>query len=138
MWSVPTAFAGIQILQNRRIVATMARIMSTSAFGDLERCLVRYLLLALFAFCAAPLALQAQTIVPKLDTPGQKGDIARAQKKRAEERFDGFDKNKDGKLAKEEVTGQSAYLAENFAKLDADKDGFLNWEEFLGHNRWPK
>ena len=60
------------------------------------------------------------------------------EKKRAEERFDSFDTNKDGKLSREEVTGRSSYLTENFDKLDADKDGFLSWEEFLGHNRWPK
>lgn len=99
---------------------------------------MRYLVLAMFALCAAPFSVQAQTIVPKLDTPGQKGDIARAQKKRAEDRFDGYDKNKDAKLAREEVNGQSSYLTENFDKLDANKDGLLSWEEFLGHNRWPK
>lgn len=100
---------------------------------------MRNFFLVLMAICVAlPGALQAQTIVPKLDTPGQKGDIARAQKKRAEERFDGFDKDKDGKLSREEITGKSDYLTQNFDKLDANKDGFLSWEEFLGHNRWPK
>lgn len=99
---------------------------------------MRYLLLALMALCAAPGALQAQTMIPKLDDPGRKGDLARAEKQRAAERFDSFDQNKDGKLAREEVADKSAYLTENFAKLDADKDGFLSWEEFLGHNRWPK
>jgi hypothetical protein len=127
------------ILQNWRFVATMARIMSKSAFSDLPPAYMRYLFPALMAIClASPETLRAQTIVPKLDTPGQKGDIARAQKKRAEERFDGFDKDKDGKLSREEVAGNSAYLTENFDKLDANKDGFLSWEEFLGHNRWPK
>lgn len=99
---------------------------------------MRYLLLAVLALCVAPGVLQAQTMIPKLDTPGHKGDLARAQKQRAAERFDGFDTNKDGKLAREEIANKSAYLAENFDKLDADKDGFLSWEEFLGHNRWPK
>lgn len=90
------------------------------------------------ALCCAPGALQAQTIVPKLDEPGHKGDIARAQKQRAADRFDGFDKNKDVKLSREEVASSSSYLTENFDKLDADKDGFLSWEEFIGHKRWPK
>lgn len=100
---------------------------------------MRYLFPALMAFCIAlPGTPLAQSIVPKLDTSGQKGDIARAQKKRAEERFDGFDQNKDGKLSREEVTGRSSYLTENFDKLDRDKDGLLSWEEFLGHDRWPK
>jgi hypothetical protein len=99
---------------------------------------MRYLLFALPALCAAPAALHAQTMVPKLDTPGRKGELARAERKRAEERFDGYDTNKDGKLSREEVNGRSSYLIENFDKPDADKDGFLSWEEFLGHNRWPK
>mgnify|MGYP000453626580 CR=1 FL=1 len=50
----------------------------------------------LATLCVAPGALQAQTMVPKLDAPGHKGDLARAEKKRAEERFDVFDTNKDG------------------------------------------
>ena len=99
---------------------------------------MRYLVLMLLALFGAPGALQAQTMVPKLDAPGHKGDLARAQKKRAEERFDAFDTNKDGKLSREEVTGRSSYLSENFDKLDANKDGLLSWEEFLGHDRWPK
>lgn len=97
-----------------------------------------YPVLMLAALCVAPGALRAQTMVPKLDAPGHKGDLARAEKKRAEERFDGFDQNKDGKLSREEVTGRSSYLTENFDKLDLNKDGLLSWEEFLGHDRWPK
>lgn len=99
---------------------------------------MRYLVLILLALCVAPGALQAQTMIPKLDAPGRKGDLARAEKQRAAERFDAFDANKDGKLSREEVANRSSYLTENFDKLDADKDGFLSWEEFLGHNRWPK
>ena len=109
-----------------------------SAYDGLEWSFNRYFFLCFLALGAASAALQAQTMVPKLDDPGRKGDLARAEKQRAVERFDGFDQNKDGKLAKEEVANKSAYLTENFVKLDADKDGFLSWEEFLGHNRWPK
>ena len=116
----------------------MKRIMSKTAFNNPGRGFMRYLVLILLALCAAPGALQAQTLIPKLDAPGHKGDLARAEKKRAEERFDGYDTNKDGKLAREEVTNRSSYLTENFDKLDANKDGFLSWEEFLGHDRWPK
>jgi EF hand len=137
-WSAPAAFTEIQILQNRRIVATMARTMPSRLSTIWSGAFMRYLLLALMALCAVPGALQAQTMIPKLDDPGRKGDLARAEKQRAAERFDSFDQNKDGKLAREEVASKSAYLTENFVKLDADKDGVLSWEEFLGHNRWPK
>lgn len=83
-------------------------------------------------------AAGAQTLVPKLDQEGRKGDVARIMKEKAVARFDGADTDKDGKLSREEVAKHSAYMAENFNKLDADKDGFLSWEEFVGHNRWPK
>ena len=83
-------------------------------------------------------AAYSQSLIPDLDAPGTRGEMARAEKKKAEVRFDAMDTNKDGKLSREEVAGKSAYLTENFDKLDSDKDGSLSWEEFLGHKRWPK
>jgi hypothetical protein len=79
-----------------------------------------------------------QTNIPTLDQQGRKGDMARLAQKRAAERFDLADQNKDGKLTKEEVEKTFPYMAENFTQLDQDKDGFLSWEEFIGHNRWKK
>lgn len=83
-------------------------------------------------------AAHAQTIVPKLDEAGRKGDVVRNAREKALAQFDTADANKDGKLSKEEVAGHFRYMADNFGKHDADKDGFLSWEEFVGHNRWPK
>jgi hypothetical protein len=80
----------------------------------------------------------AQTIVPRLDEPGTKGDIARKMKEQSAARFDAADTNKDARLSKEEVSKVSESYANNFEKHDKDKDGFLSWEEFVGHNRWPK
>lgn len=80
----------------------------------------------------------AQTIVPKLDEQGRKGDVARKAKEKAAAQFDAADENKDGKLSKEEVAKHFRYMSENFDKHDTNKDGFLSWEEFVGHNRWPK
>lgn len=94
--------------------------------------------LVLLALCVASATAVSQTLVPELAATGMRGDVARAEKKKAEARFDALDANKDGKLSRDEVTGQSAYLADNFEKLDTDKDGYLSWEEFIGHNRWPK
>lgn len=81
---------------------------------------------------------QAQTAVPSLDQDGRKGDMARLAQKKAVEKFDALDKNKDGKLSKEELAEASPYLFSNFERLDQNKDGFLSWEEFIGHNRWKK
>ena len=81
---------------------------------------------------------QAQTMVPPLDQDGRKGDVARAAKQRAMEKFDALDEDKDGKLSREEVEKGAPYLAEKFAERDKDNDGFLSWEEYVGHNRWPR
>jgi hypothetical protein len=80
---------------------------------------------------------QAQTLIPPLDQQGRKGDIARIAQKQAVEKFDKDDKNKDGKLSKEEVA-DLPYILKKFDSLDLNKDGFLSWEEFVGHDRWKK
>lgn len=80
----------------------------------------------------------AQSIVPKLDQEGRKGDMARLAKEQAVSKFNAADTDKDGKLSKEEAGRNSPYLAENFDKRDSDKDGFISWEEYVGHDRWPK
>lgn len=99
---------------------------------------MRTFVLAVLVLLATPEMLLAQTVIPKLDDAGHKGDLARAEKQRAAERFDTFDLDKNGSLSREEVANRSAYLNDNFDKLDANKDGQLSWEEFIGHNRWPK
>lgn len=99
---------------------------------------MRYLAPVLLALYAATGLLQAQTMIPSLDEPGRKGDLARAAKQRSATQFDAMDEDKDGRLSRTEVAKHSRYLTDNFDKLDADKDGHLAWEEFLGHNRWPK
>ena len=91
------------------------------------------LALALFAAGA-----QAQTMVPKLDQEGRRGDVAREAKQRAMEKFDAADENKDGKLSREELEKHAPYLAEKFKERDKDGDGFLSWEEYVGHDRWPR
>lgn len=80
---------------------------------------------------------QAQTIIPQLDDPGRKGDMARLAKEQAAEKFDKADKNKDGKLSRDELEA-FPYILEKFDVRDIDKDGFLSWEEFVGHNLWKK
>ena len=94
--------------------------------------------LVFFVLLATSATAYSQSLIPDLDASGTRGEMARAEKKKAEARFDAMDSNKDGKLSREEVTGRSDYLTSNFDKLDINKDGVLSWEEFLGHNRWPK
>ena len=81
--------------------------------------------------------VQAQSIIPALDAQGRKGDVARLAQAQAVEKFDQADKDKDGKLSKEELEA-FPYMLKKFDSLDLNKDGFLSWEEFVGHNRWKK
>lgn len=83
-------------------------------------------------------AAYAQTMVPKLDQEGRRGDVARLAKQRAQERFAAADKNGDGKLSRDEVAQESPYLADKFDERDLNHDGVLSWEEFVGHNRWER
>lgn len=83
-------------------------------------------------------AALAQTMVPKLDQDGRKGDVARLAKQKAVERFAALDKDGDGKLSRPEVEQDSHYLAEKFPERDLNSDGYLDWEEFVGHKRWEK
>jgi EF hand len=95
--------------------------------------------LAIFLALTAVLGIaNAQTIVPRLDETGSRGDIARKMKAKSAVQFDAADANKDGKLSKAELATVSDYYVSNFEKLDTNKDGFLSWEEFVGHSRWPK
>lgn len=90
------------------------------------------------ALCALAASAAAQSVVPKADAPGRKGDMARLAQEKARAKFAAIDENKDDKLSREEVARQFRYLAENFDKHDTDKDGFLSWEEYVGHDRWPR
>ena len=86
---------------------------------------------------ASPLAATAQSRIPSLDRDDHLGEVGRAARQKAVERFDGADANKDGKLSRDEVSARP-YLSDNFDQLDKNRDGVLDWEEFIGHNRWKK
>ncbi|MBS1142869.1 MAG: EF-hand protein [Proteobacteria bacterium] len=94
-------------------------------------------LFALTALCCGQFAM-AQTMVPKLDQDGRKGEVARQAKQKAAERFNAIDKNQDGRLSPEEVAQDAPYLAEKFSERDLNRDGFLSWEEYVGHSRWER
>lgn len=95
----------------------------------------RLLALCVLFFCQFALA---QTIVPKLDQEGRKGDVARLVKQKAVDQFNAIDKNKDGRLSPDEVAQNAPYLAEKFPERDINRDGYLSWEEYVGHNRWDR
>ena len=83
-------------------------------------------------------AQRTKSAVPELDAEGHKGDLARAAQKKANERFDKADADKDGVVSKDEAVAAMPYIAENFAKYDKNEDGKLSWEEFIGHDKWTR
>jgi len=100
--------------------------------------MIRSTLLAALIGCATLTSATAQTMVPKLDQEGRKGDVARLARQKAQERFNAADMDKDGRLSQQEASKDSPYLAEKFAERDTNRDGYLSWEEYVGHNRWEK
>lgn len=104
----------------------------------LARCLVCVVVGSL-AFTSSVYAQRAKTIVPDLNEEGRRGDIARMSQMKAQEKFDNADKDKDGRLSKDEVVAAGMeYMAETFEPHDKNKDGFLSWEEYVGHDRWKR
>lgn len=95
-------------------------------------------LLALLAPFSIAHAQRTKSLVPELDAEGHKGDMARAAEKKAVERFDKADADKDGFISKGEASATLPYIAENFDKYDKNKDGKLSWEEFVGHDKWKR
>ncbi|RIX49873.1 MAG: hypothetical protein D3M94_01370 [Rhodocyclales bacterium GT-UBC] len=79
-----------------------------------------------------------QTMVPKLDMEGRRGDVARLAKERALEKFNAADSDKDGRISRSEAEEHLPYFAEKFNERDKNGDGFLSWEEYVGHDRWPR
>jgi hypothetical protein len=98
-------------------------------------CIARWSLFGLIIFSGT---IEAQTMIPKLDQEGRRGDVARLAKQRAMDKFDAADENKDGKLSRQELEKHSPYLVEKFNDRDKDHDGFLSWNEYIGHDRWPR
>lgn len=83
-------------------------------------------------------AQRTKSTVPELEAEGHKGDMARAAQKKANERFDKADADKDGQISKDEAAATLPYVADNFEKYDKNKDGKLTWEEYLGHDKWTR
>ena len=96
------------------------------------------LLVCVLLTASSAFAQRTKTVVPELDAEGHKGDMARAAQKKANERFDKADADKDGFITKDEAAASLPYFAENFAKYDKNNDGKLTWPEFLGHDKWER
>jgi Ca2+-binding EF-hand superfamily protein len=64
----------------------------------------------------------------KLDAQALKAAGDNILKERVKEVFDRLDKNKDGKISRDEAQGR---IKEDFDKIDTNKDGFIEIDELL-------
>ena len=100
---------------------------------------MRFLLILIALVIAFPVAAQRQkSVVPELDAEGHKGDMARAVQKKANQRFDKADENKDGVIVRDEALKHLPHVGANFEKYDQDGDGKLSWVEYIGHDKWKR
>lgn len=95
-------------------------------------------LVLLCAFTAPPAAARDESVIPKLDQEGRKGEVARMAQQKASEHFDAGDEDKDGFISKDEAGRHFSYIAGNFERYDKNRDGKLSWEEFIGHKKWKR
>ena len=99
----------------------------------------RLVSLVFLSCLALPVAAQrAKSVIPDLDDPGRKGEMARMIEKRAEERFDAADEDKNGSISRAEAAKHLPYLSQKFDEADKNGDGALSWEEFIGHDHWER
>ena len=105
---------------------------------SIPRLLIVFLAAALIPVSGAYAQRGTKSIVPEENAEGHKGDMARAVVKKANERFDKADADKDGLISKDEATSTLPAVAENFAKYDKNNDGKLTWEEFVGNDKWKR
>lgn len=76
-------------------------------------------------------ALQFNPAFAQMTAPATKpAAAADADTAKATEAFDRADKNKDGKLSKEEAESLPA-VAQRFEAIDADKDGLISKAEYM-------
>ena len=86
---------------------------------------------SLALFCGTALAQGGK---PPENPSNTAAPVPMEHKKMAAEEFAALDKNKDGKVSKDEVPADDA-LAAHFSMLDTDKDGSLSKTEFAKHHQ---
>ena len=106
----------------------------------MTRSAIRLSICAILASGVVPAhAQRVKSAVPDLNADGKPGEMARAQFKKALEKFDRVDENKNGFIEKAEAEkGLGEYERATFDEKDLNKDGKLSWEEYLGHDKWKK
>ncbi len=80
---------------------------------------------------------EKRTVIPDVNTPGHRGDIARKILARSSEQFLNADTNRDYLISVDEAGQHLPHVSREFSRYDRNQDGSLTWQELLGHDEWP-
>ena len=78
-----------------------------------------------------------KTVIPDINAPGHRGDIARRILARTSEQFLNADMNRDYLISVDEAGQHLPHVSREFSRYDRNQDGSLTWQELLGHDEWP-
>ena len=81
--------------------------------------------------------VEKKTIVPDINAPGHRGDIARRVLARTSEQFLNADMNRDYLISAEEARQHLPHVSKEFSRYDRNQDNHVSWPELLGHDEWP-
>ena len=80
---------------------------------------------------------EKKTVVPDINAPGHRGDIARRVLARTSEQFLNADINRDYLISVDEAGQHLPHVSKEFSRYDRNQDGSVTWQELLGHDEWP-
>ena len=78
-----------------------------------------------------------RTVVPDINAPGHRGDLARRVLARTSEQFLNADMNRDYLISVDEAEQHFPHVSKEFSRYDRNQDGSVTWQELLGHDEWP-
>ena len=118
-----TKITTLKFTPRRRRIALDGKTFNTFSVAIISAAALQFS--PAFAQMTAPAKPEAAMAATTDAAPAASADTAKAL-----EAFNRADKNKDGKLSKEEADSMPA-VAQKFAEFDADKDGFISKAEYL-------
>ena len=80
---------------------------------------------------------EKRNMIPDVNAPGHRGDIARRILAKSSEKFLNADMNRDYLISVDEAGQHLPHVSREFSRYDRNQDGSLTWQELMGHDEWP-